>query len=159
MSEDLSGLNLVELYDRLVVPDAPAPVSMWPQTAGWIWVFLGLVAVAVFTVWRITKWRSATAYRRAALDALQQAGDDPVAIATILRRTALSAFPRDTVAGLHGADWLAFLDKSADGVRFSGTDAGEVLARAPYARKAPHKDLPAMAETWIRAHRADKVQV
>jgi hypothetical protein len=154
MSDDLTGLNLVELYDRLVVPDAPAPVSMWPQTAGWIWLMLGLVIVGSVVGWKIAAWRQATAYRRAALAELRAAGDDPVAIAIVLRRTALSGFPREAVAGLHGAEWLAFLDGAAGKVRFDGSEAGVVLAKAPYTPQAPHKDLSAMAETWIRTHRA-----
>lgn len=154
MSDDLTGLNLVELYDRLAMPDAPAAVSMWPQTAGWIWLGLGLVIVGGLVGWKVVAWRQATAYRHAALDELRTAGDDPVAISNVLRRTALSAFPREAVAGLHGAAWLAFLDDAAENVRFNGSEAGVVLAKAPYTPQAPHVDLSSMAETWIRTHRA-----
>ena len=157
MSDDLTGLNLVELYDRLVMPDAPAPVSMWPQTAGWIWLALGVVIVGGLVGWKIAAWRRATAYRRAALDELRAAGDDPVAIAIVLRRTALSGFPRAAVARLHGAEWLAFLDGAAERVLFEGSEAGAVLAKAPYTPQAPHQDLPGMAETWIRSHRAQGI--
>lgn len=153
MSDDLTGLNLVELYDQLVVPGAPVPISLWPQTLGWIWLVLGLVALIAVVTWRSIAWRRATAYRRAALRQLRAAGDDPVAIATILRRTALSAFPRETVAGLYGSEWLGFLDGTTGRVQFAGTEAGEVLTKAPYRPQAPHMDLPAMAETWIRTHR------
>ncbi len=154
MSDDLAGLNLVELYDQLLMPAAPAPVSMWPQTVGWVWLVLGLVVLLVIAVWKLVAWRRATGYRRAALAELRMAGDDPVVIATILRRTALSGFPRDAVAGLHGSDWLAFLDGATHRVQFGGTAAGEVLKQAPYRPQAPNIDLPDMAATWIRTHRA-----
>jgi len=154
MSDDLTDLNLVELYDRLVMPDEPVPVSMWPQTAGWIWLVLGVVIVGSLVGWKIAAWWRAAAYRRAALNELRAAGDDPVAIAIVLRRTALSGFPREAVAGLHGSEWLAFLDSAVSQARFEGSEAGAVLAKAPYTPQVPHQDLPGMAETWIRTHRA-----
>lgn len=153
MNDDLTGLNLVELYDRLVMPEAPAPVSMWPQTVGWIWLALGFLIVCSVGFWKFSAWRRATAYRRAAIEELRTAGDDPGAIATVLRRTALSGFPREAVAGLHGSEWLAFLDGAAEHVQFASSEAGAVLTKAPYKPQSPHKDLPAMAETWIRTHR------
>ncbi|WP_223421497.1 DUF4381 domain-containing protein [Tateyamaria pelophila] len=151
--EDLANLDLVELYDLLIRPDAPDAISMWPQTAGWIWVAaLVLVALGVL-VWALVARHRANAYRRAALVALNQAGDDPARIADVLRRTALSAFPRETVSQLHGVQWLAFLDQAAPGVKFASSDAGRVLAASPYRPQDPNKDLPAMAAQWIKSHR------
>ncbi len=153
MSDDLSGLSLVELYDRLVMPDAPVAVSLWPQTAGWVWLGLGLL-VALAVIGRVATLRHrARAYRRAALVALERAGDDPAAIADILRRTALAGFPRRDVAGLSGDAWLGFLDASAPAAGFSGTEAGRILASAPYRDQPPHSDLPRMAAAWVRTHR------
>jgi hypothetical protein len=155
MNEDLSELNLVELYDRLIMPAAPEPVSMWPETAGWLWLAAALLVVAGVGWWRWARWREATAYRRAALDALQEVGDDPAAIADVLKRAALAGFPRDDVASLHGADWLAFLDRVGRGNGFAGSEAGKVLATAPYQPQPPHKDLQAMAARWIKTHHND----
>ncbi|WP_122072320.1 DUF4381 domain-containing protein [Pseudophaeobacter sp. EL27] len=152
MSNDLETLNLVELYNLLVLPDAPAPVSMWPQTAGWIWLGLAMFLLVGLGVWRLVVWHRATAYRREALAALRAAGDDPVAISAILRRTALAVFSRDAVAGLQGAEWLEFLDVTSNSANFTRSDAGRVLAKAPFSPQTPHKDLPAMAEAWIRTH-------
>ena len=159
MSDELTGLNLVELYDKLVMPDAPVPVSMWPQTVGWIWLALGLVVLVGFVWWRLAAWHRATAYRRAALAELRGAADDPAKIATILKRTALSGFPRHEVAGLHGTEWLAFLDAATAKVKFQGSTAGTVLAKAPYVQQPADKDLPAMAETWIKTHRVQRKQL
>lgn len=152
MSEDLSGLNLVELYDRLILPPAPAPVSMWPQTAGWLWLMAAVVVVLGFVAWRIFAWRRATAYRRAALAALEQAGDDPAAIAEILRRAALAGYARDQVAGLYGQDWLQFLDRTA-GTSFATSPAGAVLATAPFKTQPAHPDLHRAAVHWVKSHR------
>jgi len=158
MSEDLAALNLVELYDRLVPPEAPAPVSMWPQTTGWIWLGAAVVILVALAVSKYIAWQRATAYRRAALAELKVAGNNPAVIANILRRAALSAFPRQDVAGLYGSEWLGFLDRSASQLDFSSSAAGLVLAAAPYRPQETHPDLPAMAERWIRSHRARKKQ-
>lgn len=155
MSEDLSGLNLVELYDRLIQPEVPPPLSMWPQTAGWLWLGAALLLLTLFAVWKFYTWRRATAYRRAALAALKEAGDDPVAISDVLRRTALAGFPRAEVAQLYGSDWLAFLDHSVPSGGFAGSEAGQVLAAAPHRPQAPNRDLPALAESWIKTHRQE----
>ena len=151
--DDLSGLDLVSLFDLLVRPDAPATISMWPQTVGWIWVLVALILLTAVASWLWLRQRRANAYRRAALVALKAAGDDPAKIADVLRRTALAAFAREDVAQTHGASWLAFLDQAAHPMDFSGCEAGRVLAAAPYRPQAPHRDLPAMAARWIKIHR------
>ena len=99
--------------------------------------------------WR--RWR-ADAYRRAALAAIAAAGDDPAAIADILRRAALAAWPRERVASLTGPDWLAFLENT--GGDFSGAAGAELIA-APY-RSGAASASPALrtaAEQWLRRHR------
>ncbi len=155
MEEELKGLNLVDLYDKLIQPEAPVPISLWPQTVGWLWLGAAVVILSALAFWRWRAWRQASAYRRAALVALKDAGEDPAAIADVLRRAALCGFPRAQVAQLYGADWLAFLDGVAQGTRFGTSDAGRALAAAPYRPQAPQPDLPAMAETWIRTHRQE----
>ena len=158
MSDALEGLNLVELYDRLIQPEPPVTVSMWPLTAGWLGLGLGVVSLVAIAVWRYLAWRRATAYRRAALAALSQAGDDPAAIADVLRRAALAGFPRERVAALYGDDWLAFLDQTVPSGEFAGSQAGKVLALAPYRAQSANRDLPAMAEGWIKTHRQESLR-
>lgn len=151
MSEDLSRLTLVDLLDLLEPVPEPPQVSLWPQTVGWIW--LGL-AVACVAAWLGRRWlmnRRANAYRRAAFKAIAAAGDDPVALAEIVRRAALAGYPRAEVAGLHGEDWLAFLDEAYGGTGFR-EGPGRLLAMAPYtsARRAP--DLASLVALWVRHH-------
>lgn len=152
MTEDLSQLTLVELLDLLEpVPEPPA-VSLWPQTAGWIWV--GLILLAC-TAWLLRRWilqHRANAYRRAALAQIAAVGDEPAALAEILRRTALSVFPREEVAGLYGEDWLAFLDRTYGGTAFR-EGPGRILAAAPYAPGPGAADLTPLAAEWVRRHR------
>lgn len=147
--------SLTGLIGRLVEPPQPPPVAMTPQTAGWAvlaGLLIGALAWAGWRAWR--RWR-ANAYRRAALAELRAAGDDPAAIAAILRRAALAAWPRPQVASLTGADWLHFLDATGGGGSFHD-GPGRVLARAPYcAGTPPSPGLAELAALWIRRHRVE----
>lgn len=145
--------NLNDLLGELVEPVAPATVSMWPQTVGWL-VLAGvcLVGLAAVIWWRWRVWQAA-AYRRAALVALAEAGDDPAAIAAILRRAALAAWPREQIASLTGAEWLAFLDRT--GAAPFPSAAAEALRGGIYQRNAGSSDgLGAAAARWIASHDA-----
>jgi Domain of unknown function (DUF4381) len=148
------AVNLVDLIDQLAEPLEPAPVSLAPQTAGWTVLAVLLALVLAWLAWRwVQRWR-ANAYRRAALAGLDAAGNDPAAIADILRRTALAAWPRDRVASLSGVDWLRFLDATGRGGGFVD-GPGTALASAPYRSDAaaPTPGLGALAARWVRRHR------
>jgi hypothetical protein len=152
MSEDFSGLTLVELLDLLEPVPEPLPVSLWPQTAGWIW--LGIV-VAAAVGWGARRWlvvRRANAYRRIALQEVAAADGEFMVLAAILRRTALAGYPRADVAGLYGEDWLAFLDETYGGTGFRD-GPGRAFATAPYARSQVARDLAPLVVEWLRRHR------
>lgn len=146
--------NLVDLLDQLIAPAPPPPVSMAPQTAGWAVLALLLLCGLVYALWRYRAYRERNAYRRAALAALDNAGDDASQIAAVLRRTALAAYPRSDVAGLSGDDWLAFLDRSAGMSEFT-EGAGRGVATAPYSDVGvTEPGLAPLARRWVRMHRA-----
>ena len=153
MSEELAGLNLVDLFDMLAPVEAPQQIPMWPETVGWIWLIAALLILTIFLVWRWLTWRRANRYRRAALAELKHAGNDPTVIANILRRTALAAFSREEVAELHGERWIAFLDRVSEGVTFSGSEAGRILSIAACMPVSSVPGLQKMAEIWIRDHK------
>ncbi len=145
--------NLIDLLNRLAEPSEPAPVSLMPQTPGWTVLALLLALLLAWLAWRaVVRWR-ANAYRRAALVELAAAGDDPAAIATILRRVALAAWPRERVASLHGTQWLQFLDRSGGGGFVDGP--GTALVDAPYRPRASAPGLGALAARWVRRHRVE----
>lgn len=153
--EELAGLRLPELFDQLA-PIAPPPeVSMLPQTPAWAALALLLLGALAFALWTARKRHAANAYRRAGLAALAEAGQDPAAIATVLRRTALAAYPRAEVAGLDGAEWLAFLDRTAPSAGFGETRNARMLLTGPYARQPlpPAPELARLAKHWIESHR------
>jgi len=157
MNEDAAPKSLIGLIDQLAEPAEPPPIAMVPQTVGW--AVLGVVAMlallALVTL-AVRRWR-ANAYRRAALAALDAAGDDPAAVADIVRRTAIAAYGRARVAPLAGADWLAFLDGTGGGGFAEGP--GAALAAAPYrADGARVAGLGAVAARWVRRHRREGVR-
>lgn len=163
MTPDLQALDLVELLKLLEMPPDPAGISYAPQTAGW-WMVAGAVLLGLAALlWLGLRHRRANAYRRAALQALDAARDDPAQIAAVLRRTAVAAYPRRQVARLYGESWLRFLDASLGGTGFA-EGPGRVLASAAYRPAAPVASgaaplapadpaLRALAERWIRGHR------
>ena len=157
MKEEFEGLSLIELINLLEEVPEPQPVSMVPQTPGWIVVGL-IVGCLLFVLarWIWRQWK-ANAYRRSALLALEDAGDDPAKIAAVLRRAALVAFPRSEVVPMAGETWLAFLDQTYPGSEFQ-QGAGQVLATAPYRAQSSAPDGGRVAKEWIRKHRADRLQ-
>ena len=149
--------TLSDLIELLAAPSEPAPIPMLPQTAGW--AVLGIVLAFGFAWYAWRRWRrwQANAYRRAALAELDSAGDDPVTVAEILRRTVLVAWPRKEVASLYGKEWLQFLSQTS-GVDFTG-EPGCSLADAPYRENgAPVPGLGDLAARWVRGHRLQMAQ-
>ncbi|UOM33487.1 DUF4381 domain-containing protein [Acuticoccus sp. I52.16.1] len=145
--------SLVDLLDQLVEPQPPAPVSMMPETAGWAVLAALVLVAAAFGAWRWWRHWRADAYRRAALAELAAAGDDAARIATVLRRTALAAWPRERVAALSGEAWLAFLDETGGDGGFGG-GPGRALIAAPYRGDGgASPEVAALAARWVRRHR------
>jgi hypothetical protein len=154
---------IVDPVAGLIDIPLPPSVSLLPATwASRIVIVLVVAGVAV-AAWRLLRRFRANRYRRAALAELdrllQTQGGVPegmaASLALLVRQTALDAFPRETIAPLAGAGWLAFLDRSYGGDEFS-QGAGRLLATAPYGRTtADAGDLTALQDLvrrWIRGH-------
>ncbi len=153
MTDEYAGLNLIDLLERLEPIPEPEAVSLFPQTQGWVWLGALVVALLFVLARRGLRAYQANGYRRAALREVDRIGSDPIALAAILRRTALTAYPRADVASLFGADWLAFLDLAYGGTEFSAGQ-GHLLASTPYRNEASSAQLQKLAATWIRRHSA-----
>jgi len=138
----------------------PPPVAWWPPAPGWWIVAAALLGIlAILGTALIARWRR-NAYRRASLTELAAIGTvaDPAsaaAVSAILKRTALTAYPRAEVASLTGVGWLAFLDRTSGRQDFTkGPGAG--LARAAFGVPLGDGDaVAAAARRWVRCHRVE----
>lgn len=145
------SVTLIDLLDRLLEPAEPPPVSMMPQTWGWLVMAAIMVIILGYVAWRRWLAHQANAYRREALRAIGNAAGDATIIAAIVRRTALTAYPRSDIACLSGSEWLRFLDEKTGGNSFSSSPG---FALAPYI-KSPHAaqhDYTAIARYFVRTH-------
>lgn len=155
------GLNLPQLLDLMHDPVVPEVVSWWPQTQGWWILGVWLIAVAGIVIVQWVQWFRRNRYRREALARLEmlegrlKTTSENVAgeVATLLKRTALAAYPRNEVADLFGPQWAEFLVNSC------GSDpvvegSATALAQAAYRQNADSAALIEPARRWIRIHRA-----
>jgi hypothetical protein len=142
----------------------PEPVTVFAFTPGWILLAIVAALVLGYAVLRLLRWWLKQAYRRQALrelDGLQQSflADNDAAsylqqLTRLLKRVALSHFPRDRVASLSGEAWVAFLDRTGRTNDFS-MGPGQVLIQGGY-EQAPEFDpqqLHRLGALWIRQHR------
>ncbi|BAN27381.1 DUF4381 domain-containing protein [Caballeronia insecticola] len=148
----------------------PAPVSYAPQTIGWMFVAVLLVALALACAWLVWRRYEKSRYRREALAELArieaQLNDDATRaaaltqIAPLVKRTALAATSRERVAALSGAAWLAYLRKTHGAF---DDESGALLYTASYTpdesltrvtrQQAQH--LAQAARAWIERHHVE----
>lgn len=132
----------------------PLPPAWTPQTIGWYVLFAvaGLV-VLWLVVHTVRRWFR-NRYRREALHELALLPAEQ--FSTLLKRTALTAWPREKVASLSGDAWLEFLNSTAksDGFRHSpGNRLEEIALRQVMLSNDHERALRAIAAEWIRRHR------
>ncbi|MCP5058436.1 MAG: DUF4381 domain-containing protein [bacterium] len=139
----------------------PEAVSWLPATPGWLVAGAILLLILAWFAW--LRWRSwqRDRYRREALSRIDAIGRGTEALAglpLVLRATALAAFPRDEVAGLHGAIWVEWLNQN--GGCFEPADA-ECLDLLPYDPNAVRElsastasRLVAASRAWVKGHHA-----
>ncbi|KQX16058.1 MULTISPECIES: DUF4381 domain-containing protein [Ensifer] len=147
----------------------PQPVSMMPQTPAWVVLGCIVLLMAAFACWRWYRRWEANSYRREALADLRKIeagltatgsrGEALAALPVLLKRTALSVWPREAIAGLHGTGWTKYLDAHSGGPVFPIASArffeeaeyrgSQALAAVP---EAEAKAYIAAARHWIEAH-------
>ena len=148
----------------------PAPVSYAPQTIGWLFIALLFVVIAAVIAWLVWRRHEQSRYRREALAELARIeaklNDEGTraaalaAIAPLIKRTALAAAPRDQVAALSGASWLAYLRKTHGAF---DDECGSLLYASSYAPRerlagvTPQQAqrLVSAAREWIGQHHVE----
>ena len=122
----------------------PDPVSWWPPAPGW-WGLLVLCLLLVLVIRALINARCRGRLKRDSLTLLQQLAEQfqhnsdgqqlTVQLSVLLRRLALSLYPRRQVAAMTGREWLEFLDErlTPDGNEKAFSEGtGQVLIEAPY---------------------------
>ena len=150
----------------------PAAIGWWPLAPGW-WLLIALAVIAIAIVcYYLLKRHRANAYRRVALQQLQdirsQLGSAAEADAdaemqcavadtnALLKSVALRVFPRHDIAALSGKAWLAFLNKSRQS-ESPDTAFSVGFANAAYRAQLPELDTEQLfraSQSWIKRHRA-----
>lgn len=140
----------------------PAAIASWPPAPGW-WLLLALIViVCAGLLWWLYQWHRQNQYRRQGAAALakvwsdyQQDPDTATCITgvnTVLKSVALQAYPRSEVAGVHGQQWLDFLNRT----RGRGEPFDSEFIDLQY-RPAPDgallNKLMQQASAWIKHHR------
>ena len=153
----------LDLAARLRDVHPPPEPPWWPPAPGW-WIALlaGAILAAIAVRYALPRWRRWQMRRRllGALDAIarRHRAGAPVtataaAVSQLLRGAALERFPQSRVAGLHGDDWIAFLERCDRGPgRFEALRT--MLTVVPYASPVMTADAPALlhaARDWLRA--------
>ena len=157
--------SLQNLND-IVLPEA---VGWWPLATGWYFL-LGLLLIILtwYAYTSVRHWIN-NRYRRAALQQLQLLAEDIRnnekrntglrQIPVLLKRTALSVYPRSQLASLTGKSWRDFLNSKVskpsfpentadllDRISYSVDDLSQVDAQAA-------DDLLRASHHWLKHHR------
>lgn len=140
----------------------PEAVSSLPAPGWWLLALLVLVSVvgAVICLWR---YRQRNYYRRLASKQLQQLWNNSLTSGdfanyceqanTLVKRTALTAFPRQQVAALYGDSWVDFLAKSGS-IDKSQLALLAELYRSPEAlTETQCLQLHQQLAAWLKHHR------
>ena len=139
----------------------PDPISFWPLAPGWYILFVLCVCTLAALSFFCIRYYRQKCHRRAALKQLQHiitqyqqslsAHDTITALSHLLRQVALTRFPRQDVASLHGNAWLNFLDKGIGDHAFSN-EHGHYLINAAYQATADIDPQPlfVLSKTWIK---------
>jgi hypothetical protein len=149
------------LGEEFVEVVSPVAVSWLPETAGWGWLGLILLALLLRFGWKRLRLWYRNRYRREAIARLRRLTDSGeteswlVELNKLLKLTALAGFSRQQVAHLAGQEWIDFLNGQCAEPPFSPKQR-ELLATGVYRAAAPEgnarKQLLAASITWVRTH-------
>ena len=143
----------------------PPPIEVGLPAPGWwllallLLIGLGACLLGLLHRWRASRYRREAKAELAALLSTWQTHQDHQAhleaLQDLLKRVALSCFPRAQVASLTGEAWVAFLDQSSAGRDFR-MGAGEILIDGGYlpraATEAELRGLHQAVLRWVNRH-------
>ena len=134
----------------------PEAYPLLPETTCWL-VLAGLLLLAgSWQCWRVWRRWQQNGYRREALTQLRSlSNDEAYRLPFIMRKTALAAFDRTTVASLRSTAWIRWLNDRADQTLFEPEDA-ELLDQLAYSNAplpaAEFSRLISASRGWVTRH-------
>jgi hypothetical protein len=135
----------------------PAPVGWWPMAPGWwLLIIVSVIGIVGLVLWLRRRYADPRRYALAELEQIKQRYQDAEGTSAVvascnilLKRTALTLFPRHNVAALSGDAWLAFLMQNSKGCQ---QDSLQCLADGPY-RPSIECDAPDLfsgCRQWLK---------
>jgi Domain of unknown function (DUF4381) len=150
--------SLENLHDLVM----PVPVPWWPPPLGWVVVSAALIMLLGWWLIRAIRHWQSNSYRREALVLLEKIDRSGAELPILIKRVALSAYPRERVASLTGEQWQAFLDQTGHTDAFT-KGAGRRLARLAYEPQQAASlsttelnGLRTAVRDWILRHRPEE---
>ena len=153
-------MNREELLLELRDISAPPEPAWWLLAPAYTILAAAALGVVLLAWWWWQRQRSRRLLRLATIELDRigngsgggDAGQLARALARWLKQVALLAYPDHRLAGMHGDEWLAFLDRSLGQERFSRGE-GRILADAVYRREADFDaaGLFGLCRDWLRA--------
>lgn len=139
----------------------PEPIGWWLPAYGWWLVAAAGIACVWWLVRRVRlRRRSVLRFARLELQQLEESFAllaDPaqlaVGLAELLRRVALTRYPRHEVAHLHGESWVAFLSAHHGGQNrqeFMWLGMAPYVPAAVVAAEVDPQRVLAATKSWIR---------
>jgi len=147
--------------DRLNDIVVPPAVSWWPPAPGWYFLAVVLLIAFLLACASMIRRYRANRYRREALAELVRLKPGPESLkdlADLLKRTAMTASGRDTVAALSGDQWVEWLNGQCAHPVFQDVSR-ELLARSLYTSNSTgsEQDVAALYQAvrqWVSVHRS-----
>ena len=157
INQTISQASLDNLND-IIISDA---VGLFPLAPGWIIVVLLLLALVFHMAFKIYKRYERRLYKREALKELnsysQESRDTKLALLTLAKRVAISAYGRKIIARLSEDNWWDFMEQHSK-VQISKdlrTDLSDLLYDPSFKEdRLQHGVLKELVTLWIKTHRA-----
>lgn len=113
-----------QLLNQLEDIQLPDPIGWWPLSYSW-WLLIFMFGMLLIgAIWYYFDQKKRNAYRTEALDCLNQLESLPnspnqqlLAVNALLKKVALTCYPRTEVASLNSEEWLRFLAKTAKHIK------------------------------------------
>mgnify|MGYP005989621759 CR=1 FL=1 len=151
------------MLEEFIEVSRPENISWWPETLGWQILLFLFVLFICYRFYRVFKHYMDNAYRRWAnlqLSLLTQSTEDLQKLPILLKKTAIYAYKRESVAELTGLALETWLDKECSQTEFSKTPISGLLNHLAYSptpelTTMQFNELKQQINQWIKYHQGE----